>query len=188
MIKLFGITLGLVGTTVLGGMGLSYAHEALYVEATPVRAEVVAPNPVLSRAAPVLTRRTAPVLNRTVQPASVESAAPVEVVRLSKEVSPATSDAPIFVPARNLTETVDQPSVLGRSSTGAAPVLSSRPKLRSLPQVTRSAELDTPRATPPAPRPKRVLARPRRETRTQQQPVLQAARQQTPRFVIGVYR
>lgn len=183
MFKLLGISLGLVGTTVLGGMGLSYAHEVLYVDPTPVRAQVIAPAPVLSRATPVLTRE-APVLNRAVAPDAV--AAPVQLARL--ENGTGLTDASNDGFART-GDDVGSDRLLPEGVEGLT--LSARPRLRTEQAVTRSAALDVPVSRPRATAPVRRASVQRQQVfvpPTRNQPIQRAVPQQTPRFVIGVYR
>lgn len=178
VIRLFGISLGLVGTTVLGGMGLSYAHEVLYVDPTPVRAQVLSPAPVLSRAAPVLTR-DAPVVTR-----AVEDAQKVQVARLMPEAAPVATDAVALIAATPVPESTGTPL---RAEPDGPPLLSTRPRLRTERPETRTAALDAPARAPVtrrvAPATRQVFVPP-----TPEAPVQRARPQQTPRFVIGVYR
>jgi hypothetical protein len=179
MIRLLGISLGLVGTTVLGGMGLSYAHDVLYLDPTPIRAEVVAPAPVLSRAAPVLTR-SVPAISAHAEPAAVETAPVYEVARLSQSVGAVTSDA-----VEPNDRAFSRQPLLNEQG---APALSTRPRLRVNDEPVRSAALQSP--TPPALRQqRRTPAVQRSAPRTPLVvPVRRATEQKPPRFVIGVYR
>lgn len=181
MIRLLGISLGLIGTTVLGGMGLSYAHDAIYLAPTPVRADVVAPAPVLSRAAPVLTR-DAPVLRKA--PETVFEVPTVEVVRLAPDIAAVRTDAVATVAAEPDSVLEAPGSALAVVDTGPAPLISARPKMRTFKKTQRTAAVFVPRkARPAAPR---ALPQVTRSVRSE--PLRRAVPKQTPKFLIGVYR
>jgi hypothetical protein len=188
MVRVAFISAALLGTTVLGGMGLSYAHGVFYVDPVPVRAEVVTAQPVVSYAKPVLTR--APSV-RSVAQSSFDDTQAVKVARIApvpEQPKPA-QDVVATPVALDDGDGFAQP--IGTIVYDSAPLASRRPQMRKVPAPAK-AETDSSRLVAAAPR----TIRPAKEPAVQRSRLrlLRTARveraepKQTPRFLIGVYR
>lgn len=188
MWRIVGISLGLVGMTVAGGMGLSFVHDSVFSNPTPVRAQVIAPAPVVKRI-------------MSVRPEEALQKEAVVLARASADIALPDIEYAVVNP--------DTPRLALRGSDGDAgtvtdraitefPIISLRPKLRGdTPAVeTRSARL-SPSVT------RRVGQRPRVQAEVQRatplpirvtgqnpyrQPARETQRSLPPRVLIGVYR
>lgn len=123
---------------VASGMGLSFVHDAVFDRAVPIRAEVVAPTPVLTRADRIQTD-TIPAQSVDVVLASATGDIGATQVTTLRDVAVAT--AVPLQPAQEPTLSTLGPGL------HAAPIQSLRPQMRTAPFVqTRTARL-SPRIT-----------------------------------------
>ncbi len=174
--------------TVAGGMGLSFFHDSVFSNPTPVRAQVIGPAPVVKRAVAVRPQDVPQKKAVTLARASGDHALP-EI-----EYAVIEPDAPRLA-LRGEAETVEGSVVPTSLKT---PLISLRPKLRGdAPAVeTRSARL-TPALTRRVDRKPRVRAEVQRAIplpievtaqRSFPQQVRSARRSLPPSVLIGVYR
>ena len=184
MWRIVGISLGLVGMTVAGGMGLSLVHDTVFANPTPVRAQVIRPAAVLRRVtaiSPDAIKTDAPQLGKAVQVARAQVNEAVQTPTFEGT----RSDETILTPRATGEDTIN-----GVDATSPAPLISLRPKLRD------QAPTRTARVTPTLTR--RVIPAPARvqvhRTRTiplsvkRSEPIRTAGRTLPPRILIGVYR
>ena len=185
MWRFVGISLGLVGMTVAGGMGLSLVHDTVFANPTQVRAQVIRPAAVLRRATAI---RPDAVVALTERPQAVRVArAPSNADALRTSITGVATDATVL-PLRGTVEPIDA-GVDGNQF--PSPVVSLRPKLRG------QAPVQTARLTPAVARRTTISSPVRAEVQRaapvpvyipQPQRVQTGSRTLAPRVLIGVYR
>jgi len=185
MWRFIGISLGLVGMTVAGGMGLSLVHDTVFASPTQVRAQVIRPAAVLRRATAI---RPDAVVALAEQPQAVRVArAPNNADALRTSVTGVATDATVLS-LRGTAEPIEG-RVEGKQF--PSPIVSLRPKVRE------QAPVQTARLTPSVARRATIHSPVRAQVQRaapvpvyvpRPQPVQTANRTLPPRVLIGVYR